>query len=31
MDKSKETIKFWKSYVDNLFATIRGDSDPEEI
>jgi hypothetical protein len=31
MDKGKEKIKFWKRYVDDVFAIIRGDGDPDEI
>jgi hypothetical protein len=31
MDKGKGKIKFWKKYVDDVFAIIQGDGDPEEI
>jgi hypothetical protein len=31
MDKGKEKIKFWKRYVDDVFAIIHGNGDSEEI
>jgi hypothetical protein len=31
MDKGKEKIKFWKMCVDDVFAIIQGNSDPEVI
>jgi hypothetical protein len=31
MDKGKEKIKFWKRYVNDVFAMIQGNGDPGEI